>query len=213
MLKEHGVPELHRARPNRTHFAELARMICYQQLAGRAASVIHGRFAALFDGPPTPEAVLALSMEQLRAVGLSGSKAASITDLAEKVDAGLVELDRINRLPDEQVVSEPVLVRGIGEWTAHMFLMFQCGRLDVWPIGDYGVRSGCARMDGWGPMPTPKELGPAGDPYRPYRSLLAWWCSPAADTTLPTSGSSYSRPSYLTPRVLPGGRRGAGVAR
>ena len=66
MLKEHGVPELHRARPNRTHFAELARMICYQQLAGRAASVIHGRFAALFDGPPTPEAVLALSMEELR---------------------------------------------------------------------------------------------------------------------------------------------------
>jgi DNA-3-methyladenine glycosylase II len=186
MLKEHGVPDLHRARPNRTHFAELARMICYQQLAGRAASAIHGRFAALFDGPPTPEGVLALSMEELRSVGLSGSKAASITDLAEKVDAGLVELDRMNRLSDEQVVSELVLVRGIGEWTAHMFLMFQCGRIDVWPIGDYGVRMGFARMFGLDPMPTPKELGPAGDPYRPYRSLVAWWCWRAADTTLPT---------------------------
>jgi 3-methyladenine DNA glycosylase/8-oxoguanine DNA glycosylase len=185
MLKEHGVPELHRARPNRTHFAELARMVCYQQLAGRAASTIHGRFAALFDGPPTPDAVLALSMEELRAVGLSGNKAACITDLAEKVEAGLVELDRMNRLPDEQVVRELVMVRGIGEWTAHMFLMFQCGRLDVWPTGDYGVRMGFARMFEIKKMPTPKELGPAGDPYRPYRSLVAWWCWRAADTITP----------------------------
>ena len=172
-------------RTRRPHFAELARMICYQQLAGRAASVIHGRFAALFDGPPTPDAVLALSMETLRSVGLSGSKAASITDLAEKVDAGLVELDRMNRLSDEQVVRELVLVRGIGEWTAHMFLMFQCGRLDVWPIGDFGVRSGFARLYGLEPMPSPKQLEPAGDPYRPYRSLLAWWCWRAADSTTP----------------------------
>ena len=139
-LKAHGAPDLQRAKPGSTHFAELARTICYQQLAGRAAAAIHGRFAALFDGPPTPEAVLALSMEELRSVGLSGSKAASITDLAEKVDAGLVELDRMNRLPDDVVVRELILVRGIGEWTAHMFLMFQLGRLDVWPTGDYGVR-------------------------------------------------------------------------
>jgi DNA-3-methyladenine glycosylase II len=187
MLKLHGAPDMKRARPGRTHFAELARMICYQQLAGRAASVIHGRFAALFDGPPTPEAVLALSMEALRSVGLSGSKAASITDLAEKVDAGLVELDRMNRLPDEQVVRELVLVRGIGEWTAHMFLMFQCGRLDVWPTGDYGVRSGFARMYGLDPMPTPKQLEPLGDPFRPSRSLIACWCWRAADTVTPKS--------------------------
>jgi 3-methyladenine DNA glycosylase/8-oxoguanine DNA glycosylase len=187
MLKLHGVPDMQRARPGRTHFAELARMICYQQLAGRAASVIHGRFAALFDGPPTPAAVLALSMEELRSVGLSGSKAASITDLAEKVDAGLVELDRMNRLPDEQVLRELVLVRGIGEWTAHMFLMFQCGRLDVWPIGDYGVRSGFARMYGLDPMPTPKQLEPLGEPFRPYRSLVACWCWRAADTVTPKS--------------------------
>ena len=77
----------------------------------------------------------------------------------------------MNRLPDEQVVRELVLVRGIGEWTAHMFLMFQCGRLDVWPIGDFGVRNGFARLYGLEPMPTPKQLEPAGDPYRPYRSL------------------------------------------
>ena len=93
----------------------------------------------------------------------------------------------MNRLPDEQVVRELVLVRGIGEWTAHMFLMFQCGRLDVWPIGDFGVRSGFAAMYGLDPMPTPKQLEPLGDPFRPYRSLVAWWCWRAADTTTPTA--------------------------
>ena len=185
MLRAHGVPDLHRARPAKTHFAELARMICYQQLAGRAAKAIHGRFAALFDGPPTPGAVLALSMEQLRAVGLSGSKAASIQDLAEKVDAGVVELERMNRLPDDTIVRELVLVRGIGEWTAHMFLMFQCGRLDVWPIGDYGVRNGFGHMYGLDPMPTPKQLEPLGEPFRPYRSIVAWWCWRAVDTVVP----------------------------
>jgi DNA-3-methyladenine glycosylase II len=162
-------------------------MVCYQQLAGRAAATIHGRFAALFDGPPTPEAVRALSIEELRAVGLSGSKAASIRDLAEKVEAGLVELERMNRLSDDDVVRELVLVRGIGEWTAHMFLMFQCGRLDVWPTGDYGVRSGFAHMYGLDPMPTPKQLEPLGNRFRPYRSLVAWWCWRAVDTVTPAS--------------------------
>ena len=181
-LKTHGVPELHRANPARTYFPELARSICYQQLAGRAAAAIHGRFAALFSGPPTPEAVLALSMEELRSVGLSGSKATSILDLAEKVDAGLVELDRMNKLPDADVVRELTLVRGIGEWTAHMFLMFQLGRLDVWPTGDYGVRNGYSKMFGLPEMLTPKVLEAEGERFRPYRSLVAWWCWRATDT-------------------------------
>jgi 3-methyladenine DNA glycosylase/8-oxoguanine DNA glycosylase len=185
-LKTHGVPDLRRARPNRTHFAELARSICYQQLAGRAAAAIHGRFAALFDGPPTPHAVLALSMEELRGVGLSGSKATSILDLAEKVDAGLVELDRMNRLSDDVVVRELTLVRGIGEWTAHMFLMFQLGRLDVWPTGDYGVRNGYAKMYDLAEMLTPKVLEAEGERFRPYRSIVAWWCWRAVDTVIPT---------------------------
>ena len=184
-LKTHGVPELRRARPNRTHFAELARSICYQQLAGKAAAAIHGRFDALFDGEPTPAAVLAVSMEDLRGVGLSGSKATSILDLAEKVDAGMVELDRMNRLPDDVVVRELTLVRGIGEWTAHMFLMFQLGRLDVWPTGDYGVRNGYSRMYDLPEMLTPKVLESEGERFRPYRSLVAWWCWRAVDTVTP----------------------------
>ncbi len=185
MLREHGVPELHRHGRRRPHFAELARMICYQQLAGRAASAIHGRFEALFDGPPTAEAVLALPFDTLRGVGLSNAKATSIRDLATKVEEGDVELDRVARLSDEKVVSELVLVRGIGEWTADMFLMFQLGRLDVWPVLDFGVRSGFARMYGLAEMPTPKPLVALGDPFRPYRSLVAWWCWRAADTVTP----------------------------
>ena len=184
-LKSYGVPDLRRGRPRRTHFAELTRMICYQQLAGRAAAAIYARFDALFDGPPTPDSVLALSMDELRGVGLSGSKAASIVDLAEKVDVGLVQLDRMSRLPDEEVVRELTLVRGIGEWTAHMFLMFQLGRLDVWPVGDFGVRNGYARLYGLDAMPTAKQLEPLGEPFRPYRSLVAWWCWRTADTVTP----------------------------
>src|SRR2546423_1168150 len=146
MLRTHGVPDLRRRRPRRPHFAELARMICYQQLAGRAAAAIHGRFEGLFDGPPTPEALLALPVEDLRAAGLSGAKAASIRDLAEKVQAGLVQLNRVARLPDDEVVRELVLVRGIGEWTAHMFWISGRGRLVVCQTLVWGVRAGFALL-------------------------------------------------------------------
>jgi len=181
-----GPCDLRRGRSRQAHFAELARMICYQQLAGRAAAAIHGRFVALFeDGPPTPEAVLALRPAALRSAGLSGAKAASIRDLAEKVVAGEVKLDRLGRLPDEEIVRELTLVRGIGRWTAEMFLMFQLGRLDVWPVDDYGVRKGYAAIFGHADLPTAKELVALGDPFRPYRSVAAWYCWRAADTVLP----------------------------
>jgi DNA-3-methyladenine glycosylase II len=180
-----GPCDLRRGRPRRPHFAEISRMIVYQQLAGRAAAAIHGRFVALFDGTgPTPESVLALPVDRLRGAGLSGSKAASIRDLAERVVAGEVKLDRLGRLPDEEIVRELTLVRGIGRWTAEMFLMFQLGRLDVWPVGDYGVRKGYAAIFG-GELPTAKELAALGDPFRPYRSVAAWYCWRAVDTVVP----------------------------
>jgi DNA-3-methyladenine glycosylase II len=178
-----GPADLRRGRPRRSHFAELARAVCYQQLAGAAARAIHGRFEALFDGQgPTPEAVLALPETTLRGVGLSGSKTASIRDLAQKVLAGDVELDRVGRLKDDEIVRELTLVRGIGRWTAEMFLMFQLGRLDVWPVDDFGVRRGYGILHGWTEMPTAKELEPLGEVYRPYRSVAAWYCWRAADT-------------------------------
>jgi DNA-3-methyladenine glycosylase II len=184
MVRVHGLPDLARRR-RRPHFAELARMVCYQQLAGRAARAIHGRFEALCDGRPTPDRVLALDDGELRGAGLSAAKAASIRDLAVKVDAGVVQLDRVARLPDDEVVRELVMVRGIGEWTAHMFLMFQLGRLDVWPTLDFGVRNGFTQMYGLDAPLTPKQLQPAGDRFRPYRSLVAWYCWRAVDTVTP----------------------------
>ena len=186
MLERIGPCDLRRGRPRGEHFAELARAITYQQLAGRAAAAIHGRFVALFDGePPTPEAVLALPVDQLRGAGLSGSKTASIRDLAEKVVDGSVQLDRIARLPDEEIERELTLVRGIGPWTAEMFLIFQLGRLDVWPVEDFGVRSGYARLYGLADVPPPRELVQFGDRFRPYRSVAAWYCWRGASTVTP----------------------------
>jgi DNA-3-methyladenine glycosylase II len=186
MLERIGPCDLRRGRPRRPHFAELARAISYQQLAGRAAAAIHGRFEALFDGEaPTPERVLAMPVDRLRGAGLSASKAASIRDLADKVVAGTVQLDRIARLPDDEIVRELTLVRGIGPWTAEMFLIFQLGRLDVWPVDDFGVRKGYARLYGLADLPAPRELAPLGDRFRPYRSVAAWYCWRAAETVTP----------------------------
>ena len=159
------------------HFGALARSILYQQLAGKAASAIHGRFVALFDDEtPTPEAVVAMPDAVLRSAGLSGSKAASIRDLAERVVDGRLRLDDLPRRPDEQVIARLVTVRGIGRWTAEMFLIFTLGRLDVWPVDDYGVRTGFARAHGMPGLPTPKEMVALGEVYRPWRSVAAWYC-------------------------------------
>jgi 3-methyladenine DNA glycosylase/8-oxoguanine DNA glycosylase len=179
-----GPADLRRGRARRTHFAELVRAICYQQLAGAAARTIHGRLEVALGGHPTPESVLALTAEEMRAVGLSANKAASIRDLASRVLAGEVELDRVAKLSDDEIVGELTLVRGIGRWTAEMFLMFQLGRLDVWPTGDLGVRKGYALLHGLAEMPTPRLLEELGDPLRPFRSIAAWYCWRAADTQL-----------------------------
>lgn len=176
----------HRA-PTADHFAALAESIIYQQLAGRAAAAIHGRFAALFDGTPTPDAVLALPVDAMRGAGLSGAKTASIRDLAEKVGDGHVKLDKVARLSDEEIVRELTLVRGIGRWTAQMFLIFRLGRLDVWPVDDLGVRKGYARLFGLPVPPTPKELELLGDRFRPHRSAVAWYCWRAAETITPAA--------------------------
>ena len=163
-------------RDGHDHFGALARSIVYQQLAGKAAAAIHGRFEALIDGPPTAEAVLALPEETLRGVGLSGSKTKSIVDLATKVASGEVLLDGIERLPDERIVQRLVAVRGIGRWTAEMFLIFQLARLDVWPVDDLGVRVGYGLAWGLEQAPSAAALLPLGDRFRPYRSIAAWYC-------------------------------------
>jgi DNA-3-methyladenine glycosylase II len=121
--------------------------------------------------------MLALPDEAMRAAGLSANKTASLRDLATKVLDGTVVLNpkALAREPDDEVIIRLTAVRGIGEWTAHMFLMFQLRRLDVWPTGDLGVRKGFGLA--WGiPMPTAKELALLGEPFVPYRSVVAWYC-------------------------------------
>jgi len=157
-------------------FGALARSVCFQQLAGAAASAIHGRFAALYDGRPTPTAVATTPDDVLRRVGLSRSKVASIKDLAAKSLDGTVRLEGWQRMDDDEIVDRLVQVRGIGPWTAQMFLIFQLNRPDVWPTGDLGVRVGFGRMHGLDVPPTPAELLVAGEAYRPYRTVAAWYC-------------------------------------
>jgi|SRR5271165_2137257 len=168
--------------PQETNFAALVRAIVYQQLAGAAAAAIHGRLIAALGGEATAERVLTLPAEALRTAGLSGNKTASLQDLATKVLNGTVVLDPagLRAESDAEVIARLSTVRGIGKWTAEMFLMFQLRRLDVWPTGDLGVRRGFGLA--WGiPMPTAKELEPLGDPFRPYRSVAAWYCWRAAE--------------------------------
>ncbi|MCL4422259.1 MAG: DNA-3-methyladenine glycosylase 2 family protein [Actinobacteria bacterium] len=163
--------------PLESHFAALVRSILYQQLAGGAASAIHARLVGALDSKVTPEALVEMDPGELRAVGLSQSKIASLRDLSSKVIDGSVDLEpgRLSAESDEEIVARLSTVRGIGRWTAEMFLMFQLRRLDVWPAGDLGVRRGYGLA--WDvPMPSSRELEPLGEPYRPYRSVVAWYC-------------------------------------
>jgi 3-methyladenine DNA glycosylase/8-oxoguanine DNA glycosylase len=174
--------------PRRTQspdlFAALARAILYQQLAGRAASAIHGRFVALFADAVSPSAVLAMDPEHIRSAGLSRAKRDAVVDLARYCHAGELELAVLEGLDDEALTKSLCRVRGIGPWTAHMFQLFELGRLDVWPVGDLAVRRGFGRAFEQ-PTPTARALGPAGDPFRPYRSIVAWYCWRVMDTAAP----------------------------
>jgi DNA-3-methyladenine glycosylase II len=165
------------------YFAALVRSIAYQQLAGRAAAAIHGRFVEAVGGAVTAEAVMAASEATIRSAGMSGAKTASLRDLAAKVLDGTVPLDGIEAYADDEIIDRLVKVRGIGRWTAEMFLLFELRRLDVWPVDDFAVRKGYARIHGLDEMPKPKALMALGEVYRPWRSVAAWYCWRGSETT------------------------------
>ncbi|MGN6677024.1 MAG: DNA-3-methyladenine glycosylase family protein [Streptosporangiaceae bacterium] len=180
LVKETGPPRMQTR--TESNLGTLVRAIVYQQLAGAAAAAIHRRLIEALDGEVTPEGLLALSDETLRAVGLSRAKVASLRDLAAKVLEGTVVLEprRLRTLSNDDVVERLSSVRGIGKWTSEMVMIFQLRRLDVWPTGDLGIRKGYGLA--WGvPTPTAKELEPLGDRFRPYRSVVAWYCWRAAE--------------------------------
>jgi DNA-3-methyladenine glycosylase II len=169
-------PLRHRPRDPDGHFGSLVRAIVFQQLAGSAARAIHARVRATVPGPLTPEALAAVPDEALRGAGLSANKLASLRDLSSKVLSGAVDLSRSARRTDEQIVAALVTVRGIGRWTAEMYLLFELRRLDVWPVDDLGVRQGYGLAWRREQPPTAKELAPLGDRFRPYRSVVARYC-------------------------------------
>jgi 3-methyladenine DNA glycosylase/8-oxoguanine DNA glycosylase len=155
----------------------LLRSIAYQQLSGKAAATIYGRFRARLGAgePPHPAAIGALDDEALRACGLSRQKVTYIRDLCRLVESGELSLDALGDLGDEEIVVALTKVRGFGRWSAEMFLMFQLGRLDVWPATDLGIRKGLQRLRSEPEMPSHAEAALRGDPYRPYRTVAAWY--------------------------------------
>jgi DNA-3-methyladenine glycosylase II len=163
-------------RNDHTHFYHLCRAIVYQQLSTGAATTIHGRFVALFPtSPPRPADVAAAADAPLRAAGLSRQKAAYIRDLASKVHDGSLPLDRIAAMPDEEVIAALTQVKGIGKWSAQMFLMFRLGRPDVLPDLDLGIQKAVKLAYGLRSHPSPTRVLKIGKPWSPYATVASWY--------------------------------------
>ena len=172
--------------PKGDPYRQLLRSVVFQQLAGSAARAIDGRLRGLWRGRyPRPERLLAASTAELRGVGLSRQKIAAVRAVAEAFASGALSNRKLRRLDDGAVVEAVTQVRGIGEWTAHMLLMFSLGRPDVLPVGDYGVRKGAQTLYGLGELPGRRELEALGEPWRPWRSVAAWYLWRVGDTVLP----------------------------
>lgn len=178
-----------RLRPawEREPFESLVRAVAYQQLHGRAAAAILGRFLAPFpEGFPRPEQVLALDEDGFRAAGFSRAKTAAIRDIAEKAAAGLVPGRReAESLADEEIVQRLIGLRGVGRWTVEMLLIFTLGRLDVFPLDDFGVRAGMRRLYPLEDKPARRRLAALAEPWRPYRSVASWYFWRIAETRVP----------------------------
>ncbi len=165
-------------------FDALAESIAYQQLSGKAAATIWKRVRSIFPKRKflDPQLVLATPDEKFRAAGLSRSKVAAVKDLAAKTLDGTVPRAReLAKMSDDEIIERLTQVRGIGRWTVEMLLLFDLGRPDVWPIHDYGVRKGFAKIFGKRKLPTPKQMQGHGAKFQPYRSALAWYCWRALD--------------------------------
>ena len=177
-----GPPEMRFGR-GATVFESVLRSVVYQQLSGKAAGTIYGRVRALFqDETPTPAATLALDPDMLRGAGLSRAKTAAAFDLAQKtVDGDLPDAAALAQMDDAEVSRRLVAVRGVGPWTAQMVMLFDLGRPDVWPTGDLGVQRGVQRLEGLDALPTPAHMEARAEPWRPWRSVAAWYLWRLAD--------------------------------
>jgi DNA-3-methyladenine glycosylase II len=177
--------------PRRERFQALARAIIFQQLAGAAANAIYRRFVALFPGVefPSPEQVLAKTDAELRAVGLSEKKAIYIKDLAAHIRDGKLDFHRFHRMTDDEIITHLTQVKGIGRWTAEMFLMFNLGRPDVMPADDLGVQNAIKRHYRMRQRPNRKRLLKHAERWRPYRTAAAWYLWRSLNIVLPGGGA------------------------
>lgn len=156
-------------------FHSLAESILYQQLNGKAAETIFNRFTALAGDPLKPQGILKLTDAQMRGVGLSRQKTAYLRDLAEKTASGLLDFTRLVDLPEEEVIAHLTQVKGVGVWTAHMFLMFTLRRADILPTGDYGIQAAIKKHYKKRKWPKPAVMEKIARPWAPYRSVACWY--------------------------------------
>ncbi len=158
-------------------FAALVRAILSQQLSGKAADTIHGRMVVLLGGPEhlTPVRLLAADQAALRAAGISWPKISYLRDLAERVSDGRLDLDALEHCSDDEVIEAITAVKGLGRWSAEMFLMFRLNRPDVFPVGDLGIVKGVQKLYGMKRRPNPRTMERLAEPWRPYRSVAAWY--------------------------------------
>lgn len=159
-----------------SNFQSLVSSVISQQLATKAAETIHGRLQVLAKGEITPKRIVKLSDAALREIGVSGAKAKTIQGLAQAALTGDVPIEDLHELPDEVVFESLTSLWGIGPWTVDMFMMFQLHRLDIWPTGDLGVRRGWESIYKLAEQIEPKALEVKGEKFRPYRSVVAWYC-------------------------------------
>jgi DNA-3-methyladenine glycosylase II len=173
-----------------THFDAVCRSIVFQQLSGKAAGTIHGRFEGLYGGrAPLPSELAITSDEKLRAVGLSRQKSAYLKDLGSRVTSGELSIETLHELTDEEVIGALTQVKGIGRWTAQMFLMFRLGRPDILPDLDLGVQKGIQRAYRLRKLPTPERVKKIGAKWAPYRTVGSWYMWRLVDTPTPVPRS------------------------
>ncbi|HEY3092574.1 MAG TPA: DNA-3-methyladenine glycosylase [Vicinamibacterales bacterium] len=184
LMRVHGPCGL-AARQHTNPFKALARAIVGQQLSAKAAATIFSRFEALYDAFPTPAQVLATPDERLRAVGLSSQKLGYVRDLCRRIEEGQLPLEVLERMEDEAIIEALTQVKGVGRWTAEMFLIFRLQRPDVLPVGDLGIVKAVQRAYKLRKAPSPDRLTRIGEAWRPYRSVACWylWASLNNDPT------------------------------
>jgi 3-methyladenine DNA glycosylase/8-oxoguanine DNA glycosylase len=174
VIRRHGPCGLAAAQRS-DHFSALVRAITGQQLSTKAAATIYARLAALMPDGVTPQALSVLSDDQLRAVGMSRQKGAYFRDLCDKVLSGALPLDALEAMSDDEVIAALTQVKGIGRWSAEMFLMFRLHRPDVLPVGDLGIVNAVKSVYRLRKTPTPDRIRTIGEAWRPYRSVASWY--------------------------------------